>query len=107
MLLTPIRSFRVGILHQSHRRIKDISRTNQSVAFVLWFERCSNFNEVMEDSEGAVRKTESSFRMRDFGFSAFLTCILPRFKRNAILLMNVERQMKEIRLPIINVLLML
>ena len=57
----------------------------------------------MEDSEGAVRKMESSFRMRDFGFSAFLTCILPRIKRNAILLMKVERQMKEIRLPIINV----
>ena len=26
-----------------------VSRTNQSVIFVLWFERCSNFNEVMGD----------------------------------------------------------
>ena len=26
-----------------------VSRTNQSVVFVLWFERCSNFNEVMRD----------------------------------------------------------
>ena len=63
-----------------------VSRTNQSVVFVLWFERCSNFNEVMGDSERAVRKMESSFRMRNVGFSVFLTCILPRFMRNAILL---------------------
>ena len=27
-----------------------VYRTNQSVVFVLWFERCSNFNEVMGDS---------------------------------------------------------
>ena len=38
------------------------SRTNQSVFFVLWFERCSNFNEAMGDSERVVRKMESSFR---------------------------------------------
>ena len=24
-----------------------VSRTNQSVVFVLWFERCSNFNKVI------------------------------------------------------------
>ena len=63
-----------------------VSRTNQSVVFVLWFERCSNFNEVMVDSERAVRKMESYFRMRNVGFSVSLTCILPRFMRNAILL---------------------
>ena len=56
--------------HQSNRlgyvsRINQIaalgyvSRTNQSVVFVLWFERCSNFNEVMGDSERAVHKIES------------------------------------------------
>ena len=28
-----------------------VSRTNQSVVFVLFFERYSNFNEVMRDSE--------------------------------------------------------
>ena len=61
-----------------------VSRTNQSVVFVLWFEGCSSFNEVMGDSERAVRKMESSFRMRNVGFSVFLTCILPRFKRNVI-----------------------
>ena len=83
--------------HQSNRlgyvsRINQIaalgyvSRTNQSVVFVLWFERCSNFNEVMGDSERAVHKIESSFRMRNVSFSLFLTCILPRFIRNAILL---------------------
>ena len=63
-----------------------VSRTNQSVVFVLWFERCSSFNEVMGDSERAVRKMESSFRMRNVGFFVFSTCILPRFLRNAILL---------------------
>ena len=63
-----------------------VSRTNQSVIFVLWFERCSNFNKVVGDSERAVRQMESSFRMRNIGFSVFLTCILPHFMRNAILL---------------------
>ena len=74
MSLAPVRSF--GVL----------SRTNQSVVFVLWFERCSNFKEEMGDSERAVRKMESSFRMRNVDFSLFLTCILPRFMRNSILL---------------------
>ena len=63
-----------------------VSRTNQSVIFVLRFERCSNFNKVMGDSERAVRQMESSFRMRNIAFSVFLTCILPHFIRNAILL---------------------
>ena len=31
----------------------------------------------MGDSERVVRKMESSFRMRNVGFSVFLTCILP------------------------------
>ena len=68
--------------HQSDR-LGYVSRTNQ---IVLWFERCSNFNEVMRDSERAVRKMESSFRMRNVAFSVFLACILPRFMRNAITL---------------------
>ena len=38
----------------------------------------------MVDSERAVRKMESYFRMRNVGFPVFLTCILPRFMRNAI-----------------------
>ena len=63
-----------------------VPRTSQNVVFVLWFERCSNFTEVIGNSERAVRKMESSFRMRNIGFSVFLTCILPRFMRNAILL---------------------
>ena len=63
-----------------------VSRTNHSVVFVLRFERCSNFNEVM-GIRREVRKMESSFfRKRNVGFSVFLTCILPRFMRNAILL---------------------
>ena len=69
--------------HQSDR-LEYVSRTNESVVFVLWFERCSNFNEVMGDSERAVRKIQSSFRKRNVSFSVFLTCILPRFMRNAI-----------------------
>ena len=63
-----------------------VSRTNRSVVFVLWFEKCLNFNKVKGDSERAVRKMESSSRMRNVGVSVFLTCILPRFMRNAILL---------------------
>ena len=47
------------------------SRTNQSVAFVLWFERCSNFNEVVGDSERVVRKMELYFRMRNVDFSVW------------------------------------
>ena len=50
-----------------------VSRANQSVVFVLWLEKCSNFNEVMGDSERAVRKMESSFRMRNVGFSGFFS----------------------------------
>ena len=69
--------------HQSDR-LEYVSHTNESIVFVLWFERCSNFNEVMGDSERAVRKIESSFRKRNVSFSVFLTCILPRFMKNAI-----------------------
>ena len=48
-----------------------VSCTNQNVVFVLWFERCSNLIEVIRDSERAVRKMESSFRIRN-GFSVNL-----------------------------------
>ena len=40
MLITPIKS------------LGYVSRTNQSVVFVLWFERCLNFNQVM----GGIRR---------------------------------------------------
>ena len=67
MLLAPIRSFRVGISHQSDRSIRVcISHqsdrsigaciSHQSERRASFFERCSNFNEVMGDSERAVRK---------------------------------------------------
>ena len=81
-------AYREGYLARTNQiaALGYVSCTNQSVVFVLWFERCSNFNEVMGDSERAVRKIESSFRMRNVGFSVFLTYILPRFMRNAILL---------------------
>ena len=35
--------------------LRYLSRTSQSVVFVLWFERCSNFDQVMRDWERAVR----------------------------------------------------
>ena len=85
MYIAPIRSFRVCISHQSDRRIRVCISQQQGVVFVPWFERCSNLNEVIRDSERAVRKIESSLRMRDIGFCVFLTCILPHFMRNAIL----------------------
>ena len=69
--------------HQSDR-LGYVSRTNQSVVFVLWFKRCSHSNEVMGDSERAVRELELSFKIKKVGFSVFLKCILPRFMRNAI-----------------------
>ena len=69
-----------------NKKTTTTTRTNRSVIFVLWLEGCSNFSEVMGDSERAVRKMESTFRMRNVGFSVFLTCILPLFMRNAILL---------------------
>ena len=80
-------SDRLGYVSRTNQiaALGSVSCTNQSVVFVLRFERCSNFNEVMEDSGRAVRKMESSFRRRNVGFSLFLTCILPRFMRNAIL----------------------
>ena len=80
-----------------------ISRTNQSVVSVLWFERCSNIYEVMGDSEKVVRKLESSFRMRNVGFSVFLTCNFPALYEKC----DATGQMKDVRLPIVNVLLVL
>ena len=63
-----------------------VSRTNQSVVFVLWFERCLNFSEVMGDSERAISKMESSFRMRNVGFSVSNVYFTASFYLNAILL---------------------
>ena len=61
MYLVPIRSPHLGMY------LAPIS-----VVFDLWFERRSNFNEVMGDSERAIRKIELSFQ-RNVGFSLFLT----------------------------------
>ena len=80
-----------------------ISRTNQSVVSVLWFERYSNIYEVMGDSEKVVRKLESSFRMRNVGFSVFLTCNFPALYEKC----DATGQMKDVRLAIVNVLLVL
>ena len=76
MLLAPIRSFRVCISHQSERRFCSL----------VW--EVFNFNEVMGDSVRAVRKTKSSFRMRNVGFIALLEKC------------DTTGQMKDIRLPI-------
>ena len=51
-------SDRLGYASRTNRiaALGYVFRTNQSVVFVLWFERCSNFNEIMGDSERAFRK---------------------------------------------------
>ena len=72
MLLAPIRSFRVCISHQSERRFCSLVR------------QVFKFHRSKGDSDRAVRKMESSFRMRNVGFFVLLTCVLPRFMRNAI-----------------------
>ena len=85
MLLASIRSFGYASRTNQIAALEYVSRITQSVVFVLWFNSCSKFNEVMGDSERAGRQMESSFRTRNVGFSVFLTCILPHFMRNAIL----------------------
>ena len=57
----------------------------------------------MGDSERVVRKLESSFRMRNVGFSVFLTCNFPALYEKC----DATGQMKDVRLPIVNVLLVL
>ena len=103
MLLSPIRSFRVCISHHPIATLGYVFRTNQGVAFVLWFERCSNFNEVMGNSERAVRKLESSFRLGSVGFSVFLNVYFTALYEKC----DTTGQMKDIRLPIVNVLVTL
>ena len=80
-----------------------VARTNQSVVFVRWFKRCSSFNKVMEGSERVVCKLESSFRIRNVGFSVVLTCIFTALYEKC----DTTGQMKDIRLPMVNVLFML
>ena len=100
----PIKSFRVYISRTNQiAALGYVSCTNQSVVFVLWFERCSNFNEVMGNSERAVRKLESSFRLGSVGFSVFLNVYFTALYEKC----DTTGQMKDIRLPIVNVLLML
>ena len=80
-----------------------VARNNQSVVFVLWFERWTHFNEEMGDSKSAVRKMESSFRMRNVGLSVFLTFFFTALYEKC----DTTGLMKDIRLPMVNVLLML
>ena len=103
MLLAPIKSFRVLSRTNQITALGYVSRTNQSVVFVLWFGRCSNFNEVMGNSERAVRKLESSFRLGSVGFSVFLNVYFTALYEKC----DTTGQIKDIRLPIVNVLLML
>ena len=95
MLLAPIRSYRVSISHQSDRRIRVCISHQSEHRFCPLFERCSNFNEEMRDSERAVREMKSSFVMRNVSFFAFYEKC------------DTTGQMKDIRLPIVNVLLLL
>ena len=54
------------------------------------------------DSEREVRKLESSFRTRNVGFSVIIECFTAFYEK-----FDTTGQMKDIRLPIVNVLLML
>ena len=103
MLLAPIKSFRVLSRINQIAALGYVSRTNQSVVFVRWFKRCSSFSEVMEGSERVVCKLESSFRIRNVGFSVVLTCIFTALYEKC----DTTGQMKDIRLPMVNVLFML
>ena len=67
--------------------------------FVLWFERCSNFNEVMRDSERAVRKIWNEKCWLFCVFNLYFTALHEKY--------DTTGQMKDIRLLIGNVLLML
>ena len=64
--------------------------------------RCSYFNESTQDSERAVRKMELSFRMRNVSSSVFLTCLTTPYEK-----CDTTGQMNDIRLSLVNVLLML
>ena len=96
MLLTPIRLCRVCISHQSDRHIRVciLHRSDCHIRVCIshqsehrfWFFCLRGVQRSNGGSEGAVRRMESSFRMRNVGFSVILTRILPRFLRNAILL---------------------
>ena len=57
----------------------------------------------MGDSERAVRIMESSFRMRNVGFFVFFNMYLTVLHEKC----DTTGQMKDISLPIVNVLLML
>ena len=63
-----------------------VSRTNQSVVLFFGLRGVEISTKYWRDSWRTVRKMESSFRMRNVGFSVFLMCILPRFMRNTIIL---------------------
>ena len=56
----------------------------------------------MGDSKRAVRKTGSSFRMRNVGFFVFNVYFTALHEKR-----DTTGQMKDIRLPIVNVLLVL
>ena len=72
-----------------------VSRTNQSIVFVLCLRGVQWSN---GGSEGAVCRMESSFKMRNVGFSVILTSILLGFLRNAILLdrWNISKNRKSV-----------
>ena len=96
---------RLGYVSRTNQiaALRCVSRTNQSVVFVPWFERCSNSSEVKGDSDRAVRKMKSSFRMENVGFSVFLTFFFTALYEKR----DTTGQLNDITLPIVKVLLML
>ena len=96
---------RLGYVSRTNQiaALRCVSRTDQNVVFVLWFERCSNSSEVKGDSDRAVRKMKSSFRMENVGFSVFLTFFFTALYKKC----DTTGQLKDITSPIVKVLLML
>ena len=84
--------------------LRYVSRTNQSVVFVLWFEKCSNFNEVTGYSERAVPN-----RIIFQNEKCWLFCVLNMYMYFTALYEKCDttEQMKDVRLPIVNLLLVL
>ena len=79
-----------------------VARTNQIVSGMYLAPTRASFL-FFGLRESAVRKMESSFRMRNFGFSVFFYVYFTALYEKC----DTTGQMKDIRLPIVSVLLML
>ena len=77
--------------------LRYVSRTNQSVVFALWFERCSNFNEVMGfRREQFVKWNQNEKCWLSCVFNAYFTALYEKC--------DTTRQIKDMVLPLVTVL---